>query len=265
MPIDPFLQLRLLLAAFFAGLALGVLSECGRVLRVLVGGHTPPFYMREVYARPLPILKTPVRLGEGSVPRRVRVRVLAFSFDFCFCLAFGICGILVQYRYHNGAFRAMVPLGMLGGFFLWRYLFARPGAPATAWLAYLLSAFLCYLKAFLLLPWQLFYHALRFLVVRLLLPQWRCLKGISERRVSRRLCRRQLEMAKMGLASKRAPRSYKIKEEKYVKRKKKRQLRVALDHSHPHCDPVLRVGSDRRRSLGGVSPKKQSRREHGAR
>ncbi len=244
MQIDPLLQLRLLLAAFFAGLMLGGLSECGRVLRMLLGGHTPPDYMKAVYARPLPLLKVPVRFV-GRAPQRGRRRVVAFLFDLCFCLIFGVVGVLVQYRYYDGAFRAMVPIGMLGGFFLWRLLIARPAARAVAWLAYLFGALLCYVRALVLLPWRLFYRFWRLLVTRLLLPTLCCLKRARERRVSRLLCQRQLQMARAGLVGHKA-RIHKIKEDKHVKKKKGRHARFALDHSHTDRCAVLRGGGDRR-------------------
>ena len=77
MYVDPFLQLRLLLAAFFAGVGMGALSECGRVLRLLLGGHTPPAFMRTRYERPLPLVGVAVGFPKRRVTRLGRC-VIAF-------------------------------------------------------------------------------------------------------------------------------------------------------------------------------------------
>lgn len=241
---------------------MGALSECGRVLRLLVGGHTPPAYMKDIYERPLPLLGVAVGFPRRRTAR-IRRRVIAFFFDLFFCLAFGVTGILVQYRYHDGAFRAMVPIGMLGGFFLWRRLASRHAARGVAWLAYFFAAAGVYLRALLRLPFYLLRRLALFVFFRALLPLWLCYARARARRVSRRICQRQLQMARVGLA--RPQRSYKIKEEEHVKQKKGRRPRLAVDHPHSDRGAVLRDGGDRRKPSCRISSKEQDRRGCGER
>lgn len=168
-----------------------------QALRTLVGAYAPPEYMRARYARPLPLLRVPVRFEQGKTRRIWRVLVV-FVFDLFFCLFFCVSLILLLYRYNDGAWRLSVPLLSFAGLWAFCLVSRRFFARANDYLAYFLAVVVLYTKAVLCLPLRVLWRLCRRLLLRPILALWR---GTCEKRRRARtqaLCRAELALAARG-------------------------------------------------------------------
>ncbi len=218
MTIDPIAQFSLFLAAFFGGVSLGLLSELGKLLRILLGAHRPPAYLKPLYERPLPLVRCALGWRTAPVRRAWRMAVSILA-DLLFPMIAALVFLWIGYRFHNGVFRFSALLLLLLGFALWRTVCTVRLAPAIARAAYLLAVALLYLRTALLLPLRLLW---RFLHRFCLLPSVHlCQKMLHARRTrqSQRLCRAQLQAAAHGFLP--------IKKEKRTKICQKKGKRVA--------------------------------------
>lgn len=197
MTIDPIGQLGLFLAAFLCGAFLGLLSELGRILRILLGAHTAPPTMRRLYERPLPLLGRAVGWRTHAAHRLWRTAVFLLG-DFFFPLVAALAFLWVTFRFQGGVFRPMALCLLLGGFALWRVAVSRHTAGLFALLAFVLALLWLYIRVALVLPlrllWWLFH---RLLVAPLALLLHRLCYFFDCRR-SARLCRAQLLAAQRG-------------------------------------------------------------------
>lgn len=198
MTLSPYRQLLMLQSALLAGLFLGALWDVLRVLRVVLMAHTPPAFMAPRYRRPLPLLHVGVPFRtERGIHRFWRAGVI-FTGDLLFCLTGAVFSELILFYFNDGAFRLGVPLLLLLGLGLWQWSVSRLTTRLTAWLAYLLGAFLLYAWAVLLLPWRLLRLAIWQLCVRPGRRVLRHVKKVRRKRISTALCRRQLQLAAVG-------------------------------------------------------------------
>ena len=193
MTLNPALQLAMLCNALLAGLALGLFYDVGRVVRVLLGAHTPPPFMAARYRRPLPLVGVgvPFRASGGWHAWRVAA---VFAGDLLLCLTGYVAVELILLYFNDGALRLAVPLLMPIGFALWRRTAARLMTRVNAWLAYVLGVVLVYLWALVLLPFRL----LRIVVVRPIRRLLCTLRLKRRGKISAALCRRQLAWAAVG-------------------------------------------------------------------
>ena len=204
MEIHPRLQLAMLLAALFTGLAMGVVWELLTAFRILLGAYRPPERMRGRYARPLPLLRRPVPFARKDPLRRLWRGIVIALGDLLFCLALSLSAVLILYRYNSGVLRLSVPVLLLLGLGAFRLLSKK--LPITDHFAYVLAAGRLYLLAFLGL---------------LCRPLLLAANGIRKRRaaaLSARLCQAQLALAAVGFEGE-PPR---LKKERKKKRCQKR-------------------------------------------
>lgn len=198
MEINPHAQLLLLLSSFLTGLAMGVLWDALAALRVLLGAYRPPAFMKERYARELPLLhRAPARRDVST--RRVYRHAVTLCLDVLFCLAVSLAAILLLYEYNDGVVRPFAILVLLAGLAVWRVTTARYTERLIAVLAYALSVALLYLRALFLLPWRLLWRLVKTCVLH---PVSALIRRIRAKRAEKRseaLCRRQLSLADYGL------------------------------------------------------------------
>ncbi|MBQ3483574.1 MAG: spore cortex biosynthesis protein YabQ [Clostridia bacterium] len=221
MEIDPYLQLAMLITAFLAGAGLGGLWELLVAVRVLLGAHEAPLFLRARYERPLPLLHRGVPWREGRTARRVWRGLVEGVGDLLYCLLFALTLELILYRFNDGEFRVAVPLLLFAGLAAFRVSVARVTGLLVAWMAYLLAALWMYLTALLQLPWRI----LRALARRLILPPLVRLSHRHRARITQRLSAAQLAYAEQGF-QKEGERG------NGSPKKAKRKQGDAMDHSH---------------------------------
>ncbi|MBQ8357237.1 MAG: spore cortex biosynthesis protein YabQ [Clostridia bacterium] len=255
MEIDPYLQFTLLLSAFLTGIAQGGLWEVLTASRILFGAYRPPEWMRERYARPLPLVHRAVPFEKKGIGRNAWRGIVVALGDCLFCLWFAVTVILLLYRYNDGAFRFSVPLLALGGFALFRTASVRIFSRMVAYMAYGFAALALYLRVLLSLPPRgVCYLTKRFVVH----PVGRLYRRTVLRRAQRAsvlLCRAQIAWAKTGFTGE-LPR---IKDEKKKERMRhgKKEDR-GKDHPgpvgdpHPHSGHIRCSTRHRRQSTDGV-------------
>lgn len=243
MEIDPALQLGLLLSSFLGGLALGLFYEALCVFRIPFGAFSPPSFMKERYARPLPIIKKAVPFGNASAPRRVWRALIIGVGDCLFSILFAVVVILLLYYYNDGAWRTSALFAALGGFALFQALSARLLRVAVAYFAYFFAAACLYFISLLKLPFKL----CRLVAIRLVLRPVRTvfirLVGIRAQRVSELLMREQLLLANTGFQQKKPSNGAKKVKKKGNSHHGKKTLSSAknkddVDHSHFDTDHI---------------------------
>ena len=122
MEISQIMLTVLLLYSFFFGAAVGVFYDGCRMLRVLAGKR----YAKRGYKR-LDSLKYPAVKVNLFKPKEngVLQSVLTFLGDMI-CVLFCTCGIIVlNYSYNSGRFRFFTLLGVVIGFFVYKYTVGR--------------------------------------------------------------------------------------------------------------------------------------------
>lgn len=125
----------LLLYSFFYGTAVGAFFDINRIIRVLFGVRYTQKAWRRLYDTPLPITKKKITPGTNPSRGRVIRQVVINLGDFS-CLIFATVGLIIlNYGYNSGRFRFFTVIGVLAGFFAYRYtvgkivmLFAEPVA-----------------------------------------------------------------------------------------------------------------------------------------
>lgn len=241
MEIDPSLQLAMLLSALLWGVGMGILWELLTAIRILLGAYTPPEAMRAQYAKRLPLLGRPVTFERKSPLRRVWRGVVIALGDVLFCVVIAIVAILILYRYNDGVFRLSVPVLMLLGLALLRFISATPLARVMAYVAYGFAAAGVYATALLSLPWKGIKLFWRRLCLRLMGAVYRKLTLRHLRRVSAALCAYQLAYAAVGLEGE-GPGPIERKEKKkgrmhYGKKQNRGQDNThTMGDSHPGSD-----------------------------
>lgn len=200
MTVDPTLQLKLLLAAFICGMALGVLSDIGRLLCAMLGTYQPPPSLAALYERQLPFLGRSVGLARRPARRVVRLLVLALA-DFSFPILAALALLLVSFYYNNGGFRLSTVALLLLGLALWRVLCSRRLLPVISRVAFLVAVAKLYLFALIALPFVLGFRFLRRFCFVPLLHIWQKTHLLYLKKRSAALCRRQLAAAQNGFLS----------------------------------------------------------------
>ena len=252
MEIYPGLQFAMLLGAFLGGICLGGVWELLTALRILFGAYKPPEFMRERYARLLPILHRPVPFARKGVSRRLWRGIVIGVGDLSFCLLLAVFLILLLYRYNDGAFRFSVPVLLLIGFALFRALLSRWISLAEAYLAYGFAAASLYLAALLALPAK----AMRYLFTRFVLrPARRACRCIENRRMRQRsaeLCAMQLKWAECGFEGE-CPKAFEKKGRiRHEKKDRGKDNTHAVGDLHPHSGHIRGDSRHRRQSAAGM-------------
>ena len=246
MEIDPYLQFRLFLAAFGAGVMAGALWELLTVSRILLGAYRAPDRLRALYEKRLPLLSRSVRFDADKSLRRAWRAVLVGVGDLFFCLSFCALVILVLYLFNNGKFRILVPVLALGGFALFRFVSTRLFAGAVAYFAFGVAAVRLYLLALFQLPFKGLFRLFMWAVFN---PVSALLKKITDRRATRitqRLCRAQLAWASKEFERRKD-------EAANGKKQTARQADASpMDRSHADSCDIRGGSSDRRRAIDGV-------------
>ena len=198
MQIDPVLQGKLYVFSLFLGLSLGLLQDAASLLQVLVGAYPRPPSRKELYERRLPWLGRAVGYSAGKV-RLLWQRLFGALWHLLLPLVGALAILVLCFGYNSGAFRLPVFLLAALGFFLWRRLASARLLRGFEMLSYLLSAFLLYIRALLLLPLRLCCHLF------LRLCWWPLFRGLRQCRhrwllqISQRLCKMQLQAAADGI------------------------------------------------------------------
>ena len=252
MEIYPELQFAMLLGAFLGGICLGGVWELLTASRILFGAYSAPEFMRERYARVLPLLHRPVPFRRKGVSRRLWRGIVIGTDDLLFCLLFAVFFILLLYRYNDGAFRFSVTVLSLLGLALFRTLSPRWLSFAEAYLAYGFAAVSLYLAALLaLLP-----KGMRYLLVRFVLhPAQRMYRRIEIRHLRRRsaeLCAMQLKWAERGFEGECPKASEKKGRIRYEKKDRGKDNTHAMGDAHPHFGHIRGGSHHRCKSSVGV-------------
>ncbi len=224
MTIDPIAQFSLFLAAFLDGIAMGGLSELGKILQILLGAHRPPAYLKAWYERPLPLVGR--ALGWRTAPvRRAWRTAVSICADFLFPIIAVLAFLWIGFRFHGGVFRFSALLLFLLGVALWRTLCTPHLSPLLARAAFLLAAGLLYLRTVLLLPVRLWWRFLRRFCLLPLVYLWKRLLHTWHQRQSSMLCQAQLQAAARGFLAPQCLRRNKVKKgmRKRICRKKEKK------------------------------------------
>lgn len=121
MEISQVILSLLLLYSFLFGSIVGVFYDVCRMLRVLAGKSCSKRKYNRIEAWRLPIIKKPLALKNESIWQTV----LIFLGDII-CILFCTAGIIVlNYAYNSGRFRFFTVLGVLAGFFVYKYTVGR--------------------------------------------------------------------------------------------------------------------------------------------
>ena len=219
MTVDPTLQFRLLLAAFACGVALGVLSDVGRLLCAMLGTYQPPPSLVSLYERQLPIIKRSVGATRRPARRVVRLLVLALA-DFFFPVLAALALLLISFYYNNGGFRLSTVVLLLLGLALWRVLCSRRLFPVISRVAFLVAVAKLYFLALIALPFVLGFRFLRRFCLVPLLHIFQKTHLLYLKKRSLALCRRQLAAAQNGFLSPTATTQSKKEKRNKICRKK---------------------------------------------
>ena len=244
MEINPYLQLAMLLSSFLCGVALGALWEVLTALRIVLGAHQTPEFMRKHYEKPLPLLHRCIPWSKGNTARRVWRGVLIGVGDFLFCLLFALVAELLLYRFNDGAFRVSVPLLAFAGLGLFRVSIARITGLLVAWMAYGLAAFWMYVTALLRLP----IYGMCLIAKHFLYPPICRVRRVLLEKASTRLCEAQLRLAENGFQKERMPTNV-------SKKKTVRKQKNAVDHRDPGGSDLSCGRGDHGEPLDGVPSK----------
>ena len=254
MEIYPELQLAMLLGAFLGGVCLGGVWELLCASRILLFAYTAPEFMRERYARPLPLLHRSVSFERKGGANKLWRGIVIGVGDLLFCLLFAVLIILLLYRYNDGEIRCSVPVLALLGLALFRTASSRFLTLVEAYLAYGIAAGWLYLRALLSLPPR----GMRYLLTRFVLrPARRAYRHIELRRMRQRsaaLCTMQLKWAERGFEGKCPEVCERKGRMRYEKKDRGQNNTDAVDDPHP-CFAHIRGGAcNRRKSTDGMEP-----------
>lgn len=153
--IAPERLMGMLLWGIVCGAGLGVVWDIFRITRVLAGVRYPSRRADVLYQKPLPLLRRPVSrpsADAGGRPWRILRHTVIFLEDVLFGLLCGVVMTLLIYFTNDGIFRAMAPMGMLTGFFVYYMTVGRLVLSLSQGIVFALRAALCYAFALLLLP-----------------------------------------------------------------------------------------------------------------
>ena len=152
MELSPYLLLRLVIAAFLFGLAVGVLNDVFRLSRILLGVRYSSGRFEALYTRPLPILKRPLRDRSKGRWTRVALPILLFFQDLLlFCFA-GVGTVILNFYYNDGRFRFYTVFAVLIGFLLYYFTVGKLCMLLSEAIVYLLRAALTILFTLLFRP-----------------------------------------------------------------------------------------------------------------
>ncbi|MBQ9098380.1 MAG: spore cortex biosynthesis protein YabQ [Clostridia bacterium] len=246
MEIDPSRQLAMLMAALFCGACFGLVFELRRVVRILLGLYCPHERMRSRYARPLPLLKRPVPFDKKGAGKRGLCALLVGVGDVLFCISFALCCMLILYAYNSGELRLSVFCIALLGFAVLRRFGARLIERPADLLAFGLAAAFCYIRALLAGGAKGLLRLLKLVTVVPFLALFGRIMGHRRRRISAKLCARELALATLGLSGD-APLDVKEKGRKSHVKKKNRRQDDTRPMGDPHSDPDHICGGTRHR------------------
>lgn len=246
MEIDPYLQFRLFLSAFCAGLLAGAFWELLTVSRILLGAYRTPERLRALYQKKLPLLSRPIGLGADKNLRRVWRTVLVAAGDLLFSLGFAALVIIVLYLYNDGGFRMTVPVLALAGFALFHFAFTRLFGSAVAYFAFGVAALRLYVSALLHVCFLWVFRVFKGVFLRPVTALFRKIADKRAIRITQRLCRKQLVWASKEFETRKD-------EAANGKRKKRAQADApAMGGSHADSFDIHRGGADRRRQIDGM-------------
>ena len=252
MEIYPELQLAMLLGAFLGGVCLGGVWELLCASRILLFAYTAPEFMRERYARPLPLLHRPVSFERKGGANKLWRGIVIGVGDLLFCLLFAVLIVLLLYRYNDGEIRCSVPVLALLGLALFRTASSRFLTLVEAYLAYGIAAGWLYLRALLSLPPR----GMRYLLTRFVLrPARRAYRHIELRRMRQRsaeLCAMQLKWAECGFEGE-CPKAFEKKGRiRHEKKDRGKDNTHAVGDLHPHSGHIRGGSRHRRQSAAGM-------------
>ncbi len=153
MEISPLMLARLLLYSFLWGMAVGVLYDLCKIVRVLLGERYSGLKLEKMYNLKLPFVKRKVPFSAATdkgVKKYLKAFVV-FSGDLL-CVLIAFCGLIVlNFAYNDGDFRFFTVAGLLSGFLIYKYTVGRivifVSEPAAFIIKYAFCAFfviLCY-------------------------------------------------------------------------------------------------------------------------
>ena len=118
-------MLWLLLCSGFFGMAVGVLMDFHRLIRVFFGVRYSKKTFDRLYAKPLPFLHRPLRVGRSNKIKQVFLNVLIFIQDILLLVFSAIGVVLLNYYFNQGRFRIYTVLAVLLGFLLYYFTIGK--------------------------------------------------------------------------------------------------------------------------------------------
>lgn len=102
-------------------MALGVLMDIHRLIRVCFGVRYSHQSMDALYAKPLPIVHRPLRRTTPTPSKQIFLNMLIFIQDIVLLIVSGIGVVLLNYYYNQGRFRIYTVLAVLLGFLVYYF------------------------------------------------------------------------------------------------------------------------------------------------
>ena len=161
MEISPTSLLRLLLASLVFGAIMGVLYDCIRIQRVLLGisryteAASAPIFCPKVW-------KNPKRRTPSRVCVIAKCGCLVFQ-DVAFCLTGSVLLSVLLFYQNNGEFRGFVLIGAAFGFLAYYFTVGKLVIRVSEYVVFAIKTALLYVVYYTMLP---FIAAGRFLVTR---------------------------------------------------------------------------------------------------
>lgn len=125
MEISPIRLLWLLICSCGFGLAVGVLMDLHRLIRVCFGVRYSEKTWEKLYAKPLPILRRPLRPSKPTKAKRLCLNTLIFLQDVLLLTVTAIGVVLLNYYFNQGRFRIYTVAAVLLGFLLYYFTIGK--------------------------------------------------------------------------------------------------------------------------------------------
>lgn len=116
MEISPLLLLWLLLASAAFGMAMGVVLDVHRLIRVCFGVRYSEKTFEKLYAKPLPIIRRPLRQPRQSRVGQAILPILTFAQDVAWFVIAAVGTVVLNYWLNQGRFRPYTVLAVAVGF-----------------------------------------------------------------------------------------------------------------------------------------------------
>lgn len=125
MEISPLLLLWLLLASAVFGMAVGAVMDVNRLIRVCFGVRYSEKTFEKLYAKPLPIIRRPLKPQKQTRPKQVLLPILMFAQDI-FLFVFAAVGtVILNYYFNQGRFRLYTVAAVAVGFVIYYFTIGR--------------------------------------------------------------------------------------------------------------------------------------------